>query len=576
MLRLAARAMPATGHGCPSSLHSVRLIPVSQINRIPFQLRFYTSAINSKQQQHRTMTECALHTHTHCCPAYSSEVSSANTSSSTSAPSVTATTPTSGVRVRYAPSPTGSVHLGGLRTALYNYLFAKKLHPPSITSAATASPSDVSASSPGQFLLRIEDTDQKRLVPGAVDELIHALRWAGVENDEGPGASAGDCGPYVQSERLHLYKEHVDKLLVSGHAYPCFCTAERLNDLREMQTKKGLSSMYDRLCLGMSEEERTARLKECKEQNIPYVVRMKIPHGSTAVRDLIRGVVHFPNKTLDDQVLLKSDGFPTYHLACVVDDHLMRISHVIRGDEWLTSTPKHVLLYRAFGWSVPQFAHLPLLLKPDGTKLSKRHADSSLEYYIQRGYLPEAVLNFVALLGWNPGTTQEVFTREQLIDSFTLDRIQKAGAVVNLEKLNWFNQQHIQRIGETIEGLDRLIQLVRPHLIQFHQQQLTGTEMDTSSQSSRTALERDLQDISYLRRIIASLLPHVTHVHDFAVQSAFYFRAPNFNEETSVQFKTKIFTDTNTNQLNSQSYFIHIHTKTYISIQLFHTAILHL
>jgi len=449
------------------------------------------------------------------------------------------------------------VHLGGLRTALYNYLFAKKQHPVTGSAAVVPAAGDVPAApatAPGQFLLRIEDTDQKRLVPGAVDELIRALRWAGVENDEGPGASEGDCGPYVQSERLHIYRAHVDKLLASGAAYPCFCSAERLQDLRDMQTKKGLPSMYDRLCLGMDAAEREARLRECREKNLPYVVRLLIPPGATLVRDLIRGSIQFSNKSLDDQVLLKSDGFPTYHLACVVDDHLMRVSHVIRGDEWLTSTPKHVLLYRALGWTVPHFAHLPLLLRPDGTKLSKRHADSSLEYYIAQGYLPEAVLNFVALLGWNPGTTQEVFSKEELIQAFDLNRIQKAGAVVSKDKLDWFNQQHMQRLAATEEGMERLVGLIRPHLLRFHHEQqpaaaLAAAGMEVSPQLS-LELERDLADAVYVRRVLASLVPHVSHVSDFAPQSAFYFRAPHYAAEPARALRIKLFPDQQAEQLN--------------------------
>jgi len=431
--------------------------------------------------------------------------------------------------VRYAPSPTGSVHLGGLRTALYNYLVAKK--------AVQSAGGDASA---GQFLLRIEDTDQKRLVPGAVEELLRTLRWAGVENDEGPGAAQGDCGPYVQSERLPIYQQHVEKLLESGAAYPCFCTPERLNELRELQTKRGLPSMYDRLCLGMEDAERAAKLAEHRAKGLPYVVRMKIPHGSTAVRDLIRGQVVFPNKILDDQVLLKSDGFPTYHLACVVDDHLMRISHVIRGEEWLTSTPKHVLLYKAFGWQVPHFAHLPLLLKPDGSKLSKRHADSSLEYYVQRGYLPEAVLNFVALLGWNPGTTREVFaTREELVEAFSLERIQKAGAVVNLDKLDWFNQQHIVLLAQN--NLDRLMQLALPLIVQTQRERVAA--LGDAAAAATTQLESDLSDSAFLRRIVASLAAHVTHVHDFAApkHSGFYFQAPDYGSEGVRPLKEKVW-----------------------------------
>ena len=283
------------------------------------------------------------------------------------------------MRVRYAPSPTGSLHLGGLRTALYNYLLAKRHG--------------------GDCLLRIEDTDRTRLVEGATQQLQRDLAWAGIQFDEGPGALGGDCGPYVQSERLPIYQEHVDRLLATGHAYRCFCTPKRLEDLRARQAAKGSSSsIYDRLCMHLSAEEVAAR----RARGEPSVVRMRMPEGSTTVNDAVRGAVTFNNAGVDDQVLLKTDGFPTYHLANVVDDHLMRITHVIRGEEWLPSAPKHVALYAAFGWEAPVFAHLPLLLRADGSKLSKRFKDASLDHYVQLGYLPEALVNFVALLGWTP------------------------------------------------------------------------------------------------------------------------------------------------------------------------------
>lgn len=425
------------------------------------------------------------------------------------------------------------MHLGGLRTALYNYLFARH----SVTDDGSR----------GEFLLRIEDTDQKRLVPEAVPSLLSAMKWAGVEHDEGPGCAPekNTHGPYVQSERLHIYQSHIQPLLDSGAAYPCFCSAERLAELRDLQTKRGLPSMYDRLCLNMEPAEREEKLRECKEKNLPYVIRMQIPDGQTTVRDAIRGSVTFPNKTLDDQVLLKSDGFPTYHFACVVDDHLMGITHVIRGDEWITSTPKHVMLYKMLGWTVPQFAHLPLLLKPDGTKLSKRHADSSLDYYIDRGYLPSAIINFVALLGWNPGTTQEVFTMPELIRSFELNRIQKAGAVVNIDKLNWFNQQHIRLMAR--DHIEALCDTVRPKLHAFHRAQ------DEAQPLAPIANKDDLVDDEYLSRVVGSLASYVTHVDDFVTQSHFYYRLPNYQQLQS--FQKQVYPDqqaTNTNRTNAR------------------------
>lgn len=283
------------------------------------------------------------------------------------------------VRVRYAPSPTGFLHLGGLRTALYNHLFA--------------------AQRGGAFVLRIEDTDRTREVPGAAESLLTALEWCGVTPDEGPGRIGGPHGPYVQSERLDIYKDHVDTLLDSGWAYRCFCTADRLEALRRDQRARGLPSLYDRACLGLDKDEVERRVAAGE----PHVVRLKVPPGASVVQDAVWGETRFPHSVIDDQVLLKSDGYPTYHLASVVDDHLMRISHVIRGEEWLSSTPKHQLLYEAFGWDAPQFVHLPLLLNADRSKLSKRQGDVAVEDYARKGYLPEALVNFVALLGWRPG-----------------------------------------------------------------------------------------------------------------------------------------------------------------------------
>jgi len=327
------------------------------------------------------------------------------------------------VRVRFAPSPTGFLHVGSLRTALYNYLFARRHQ--------------------GVFILRIEDTDQARLTPGAVENLLSTLSWAGLDYDEGP-VKGGPYGPYFQLQRLEIYKNHIAQLLPTGHIYRCFCTAERLEKIRAEQLKNKQTTKYDGTCRSLSEQE-SERLAAQR----PFVVRMKIPaQGHTTVHDLIRGDVQFQNDLVDDQVLLKSDGFPTYHLANVVDDHLMQISHVIRGEEWLLSTPKHLLLYQYFNWTPPQFAHLPLLLNPDRSKLSKRQGDVAVEDYIAQGYLPQALLNFVALLGWNRGDDQEIFTLQELIDSFLLDRVNKSGAIFNLEKLNWMNGHYIRSMEE--------------------------------------------------------------------------------------------------------------------------------
>lgn len=349
------------------------------------------------------------------------------------------------IKTRFAPSPTGYLHVGGLRTALYCYLFAKK--------------------NKGGFVLRIEDTDQERYIEGATENLIKTLEWIGLEYDEGPryGRSCGklkqkgNFGPYVQSMRTDIYKEHAQKLIDSGHAYRCFCTRERLEEMREMQTKRKQAPMYDRKCCDLPESEVEAKIKAGES----FVVRQKIPYEIIKFKDLVRGNVQFHGKTIDDQVLVKSDGFPTYHLANVVDDHLMKITHVIRGEEWLPSTPKHISLYHAFGWNVPEFAHLPLLLNPDKTKLSKRQGDVAVEDYIKKGYTREAIINFVSLLGWNPGggEEQEVFSLKELEKIFSIEKVHKSGAVFNLEKLDWFNwrwkkEAYIQEMNQVAKEID--------------------------------------------------------------------------------------------------------------------------
>ncbi|HEX9658357.1 MAG TPA: glutamate--tRNA ligase [Bacteroidota bacterium] len=339
------------------------------------------------------------------------------------------------IRVRFAPSPTGYLHVGGLRTALYNYLFAKK--------------------NKGTFVLRIEDTDRTRLVEGAVENLVTTLEWAGLKFDEGPNVG-GKYGPYVQSERLEIYQEHARKLLSEGKAYYAFDTPDELEEMRKTQEKMRVPPKYDRRALQLSEADVKSRL----DSGVPHVVRMKIPETSTiVVDDIVRGRVEFVSDRLDDQVLLKSDGFPTYHLANVVDDSMMGITHVIRGEEWLSSTPKHVLLYEYFGWDKPAFAHLPLLLNPDKSKLSKRQGDVAVEDYRQKGYFPEALANFVALLGWNPGDEREIFSLQDLVKEFSLERVGKSGAVFNLEKLRWMNTQHLR-----LKSDEELFVLLEPHL----------------------------------------------------------------------------------------------------------------
>lgn len=341
------------------------------------------------------------------------------------------------IRTRFAPSPTGFLHVGGLRTCLYNYLFARK--------------------NGGTFILRIEDTDQKRYVEGALENLLKTLFWCGLEYDEGP-AKDGKFGPYIQSERTEIYRKYALELVEKNEAYYCFCTPECLDAMRERQSVAKQAPMYDRTCLQLSNEEVEAKKKE----GIPFVIRQKIPQGEKLFFiDLIRGRVTFDTSNIDDQVLMKSDNFPTYHLANVVDDHLMQITNVIRGEEWLPSTPKHILLYRALGWTPPEFAHVPLLLNKDKSKLSKRQGDVSVEDYIKKGYTIEALINFIALLGWHPGEgiEEEIFSLEDLIKNFSIEKVHKAGAIFDIEKLNWFNFQwkrklHNKKLEKLAHGID--------------------------------------------------------------------------------------------------------------------------
>ena len=345
------------------------------------------------------------------------------------------------VRTRFAPSPTGFLHVGGLRTALYNYLLARQQS--------------------GTYLLRIEDTDRERFVPGAVESLLRMFERVNLLPDEGPKLvdgiveQSGDVGPYVQSERLPIYAEHAKQLLDAGAAYVCFCSSERLDGLRKQQEIAKLSTKYDRHCAGLSADEVLRRLSAGES----HVLRLRVPEGETSFEDVIRGKITINNSEVDDQVLIKSDGFPTYHMAVVVDDHLMRITHVIRGEEWISSTPKHVILYRLFGWDTPLFAHLPLLLNQDKSKLSKRQGDVAVEDYLAKGYLPEVLVNFVALLGFNPKADQEIYSIDELIELFDLTKINKSGAVFDQTKLNWMNGQYIMK-----KTAAELVALVRPFL----------------------------------------------------------------------------------------------------------------
>ncbi len=415
---------------------------------------------------------------------------------------------TKDIRVRFAPSPTGPLHIGGVRTALFNYLFAKQHN--------------------GTFVLRIEDTDQNRYVPGAEDYIKEALDWCSIPFDEGPGKD-GEFGPYRQSERKHLYKQYVDQLIKDGHAYFAFDTAEALDNHRKDHEANGKTFIYnwhnrEKLTnsLSLSEEEVATKINSDES----YVIRFKSPKDEILhLTDEIRGDMRIDTNILDDKILFKSDGMPTYHLANIVDDHLMKITHVIRGEEWLPSLALHVLLYRAFGWEAPSFAHLPLILKPVGKgKLSKRDGDKMgfpvfpLQWvdpktqnissgYREDGYLPEAVVNMLAFLGWNPGTEQEIFSLQELIKEFDLKRVNKAGAKFDPEKTKWFQQQQLQKIDSTI----------------------------LSQQFETILLEKNISTTLDLSVIINTIKERATFIKDFWGLSHFYFLSPSEYDEKAIK-----------------------------------------
>ncbi len=417
------------------------------------------------------------------------------------------------VRVRYAPSPTGPQHVGGIRTALYNYLFARKHN--------------------GKMILRIEDTDQTRYVPKSEEYLLEAVEWCGFQFDEGPGIG-GEYGPYKQSERKDMYRQYADQLIEAGHAYYAFDSAEELDEMRQKAKQAGMPNwQYNTVTrtsmknsLSLPEDEVKKRL----DAGDPYVIRMMLPRDEEIrINDIIRGWVVVNSSQLDDKVIFKADGMPTYHLANVVDDHLMKITHVIRGEEWLPSAPIHVLLYKYLGWedSMPQFAHLPLLLKPDGNgKLSKRDGDRlgfpvfPLDWqdpgsgemssgYREAGYYPEAFLNILAFLGWNPGTNQEVFSMEELIDAFTLERVGKSGAKFDPDKAKWYNQQYLRaKTGEALASEIR-------------------SEVDA-------AIADDV-----LARICDMMKERATFVEDIVSEGGFFFSAPSAYDEKTMRKKWK-------------------------------------
>jgi glutamyl-tRNA synthetase len=373
------------------------------------------------------------------------------------------------VRVRFAPSPTGYPHLGNIRTALFNWVFARHNN--------------------GVFILRIEDTDVARLMERATDVILESLRWLGLDWDE---------GPYFQSQRLELYSEVSNRLLEQDLAYKCYCSTERLESMRQEQMKQKQPPGYDRHCRNLTREQRA----EMETQGIIPVIRFKAPlDGQTSFNDLLRGQIIFENKTLDDFVLLKSDGYPTYHLANIVDDHLMEISHVLRADEWLSSAPRHVLLYQALGWQPPQFAHLPMILGPDRSKLSKRHGATAVTEYQEQGYLPEAMFNFLVLLGWALDDKTELLTREEIVKHFSLERISRTAAVFNKDKLEWMN-------GVYLRGLSSE---------EFAQRAIPFLERDLPKEINRPL------DIGYVRRLMPLVQERARTLAEVPQLSEFFF-----------------------------------------------------
>ncbi|WP_438316255.1 glutamate--tRNA ligase [Candidatus Caldatribacterium sp. SIUC1] len=383
------------------------------------------------------------------------------------------------VRVRFAPSPTGFLHLGGARTALFNWAFARKYG--------------------GVFVLRIEDTDLSRSTEESVRVILESLRWLGLLWDEGPEVG-GPYGPYFQSQRLHLYREYAEKLLQKGLAYECFCTPEELKERKERVIAQGGSWRYDRRCLHLSAREREAFRREGRKP----VLRFRIPEGTTTFVDMLRGDVTFDNGELDDFVILKSDGMPTYNFACVVDDALMRITHVIRGDDHISNTPRQVLLYEAFGFPCPQFAHIPMILGKDRTRLSKRHGSPSVTYYRDMGYLPEAMVNYLARLSWATGEEEkEIFTREEIIERFSLEQVTKHAAVFDLDKLNWMNGVYLRAANpERLAGI--LIDILK------RQGKVTGEDLTPEFSA-------------YCRRVMALMRDRIRYVAQVLEEAEYFF-----------------------------------------------------
>lgn len=391
------------------------------------------------------------------------------------------------VRTRFAPSPTGYMHIGNLRTALYEYLIAK--------------------SQGGKFILRIEDTDQERQVEGAVDVIYNTLRMTGLKHDEGPDIG-GDYGPYVQSERMGMYMDYAKELVEKGEAYYCFCTKERLESLKESNAEGAAFAKYDRHCLGLSKEEVQAKL----DAGEPFVIRQKMPDsGTTTFSDVVYGDITVENTELDDQILMKADGFPTYNFANVVDDHLMHITHVVRGSEYLSSTPKYNLLYKAFGWEPPVYVHLPAVMRDAHHKLSKRHGDKSFEDLVREGYVVEAIVNYIALLGWSPSGTQEIFSLKELEENFDMAGLSKSPAIFDIKKLTWMNSEYLKAMD-----FDKFYALAEPKL----KEALAGTDLD-------------------LKKIAALLQKRLETLNDIPGLVEFFKTLPEYGTELYTHKKMK-------------------------------------
>jgi glutamyl-tRNA synthetase len=405
---------------------------------------------------------------------------------------------TAPVRVRFAPSPTGRPHVGNIRTAMFNWLFARHTG--------------------GAFVLRIEDTDVARRVEGAVEAIMDGLKWLGLDWDEGPDVG-GEYGPYYQSQRLHLYRDAAERMVQQGNAYYCYCSPERLDAMRQEQDARKQATGYDRLCRDLSPQERAAK----EAQGIKPVVRFKVPlTGQTRFHDIIYGDVVFENSTIDDFVMLKSDGYPTYHLANVVDDHAMKISHVIRAEEWISSVPRHLFIYQALGYEPPQYIHHPMILGPDRSKLSKRHGAVSIIDYRDQGYLPETMFNFLALIGWSLDDKTELMTRQQLVENFSLERIGKTGAIFNKEKLDWMNGVYIRNLN-----VDDFTERVLPFL----------------EKGLPPAVKRPL-DVNYVRQIVPLIRERINTLKDAAAYAEFFF-------VDKLEYDASKFVDKKTNAENA-------------------------